>query len=172
MGAIALVLVIVCANVANLLIARSEVRRREIALRMAIGAGRARLLQQLVTESCVLTMLGAAAGLVLAGATVRLLVAQSPVPFPTSFAPALDSRAAIFTIAVSLVCGIGVGLAPWLQIRVADLSARLKESSRGSDGPSSQRLRSGLVVAEVALAIVLVVGAGLMIQSCVDCQPS
>ena len=165
MAAIAFVLIIACANVANLLIARSEVRRREIALRMAIGAGRARLLQQLVTESCVLTMLGAAAGLVLAEATVRLLMAQSPVPFPLSFAPALDIRAAAFTIAVSLICGIGVGLAPWLQIRIADLSARLNESSRGSDGPRSQRLRSGLVVAEVALAIVLLVGAGLMIQS-------
>jgi putative ABC transport system permease protein len=165
MAAIAFVLIIACANVANLLIARSEVRRREIALRMAIGAGRARLLQQLITESCVLTMLGAAAGLVLAEATVRLLMAQSPVPFPTSFAPTLDVRAATFTIAVSLVCGIAVGLAPWLQIRRADLSARLRESARGSDGPRSNRLRSGLVVAEVALAIVLLVGAGLMIQS-------
>ena len=165
MAAIAFVLIIACANVANLLIARSEVRRREIALRMAIGAGRARLLQQLVTESCVLTLLGAAAGLVLAEATVRLLIAQSPVPFPISFAPALDVRAATFTIGVSLVCGMAVGLAPWLQIRIADLSARLKESARGSDGPRSNRLRSGLVVAEVALAIVLLVGAGLMIQS-------
>ncbi len=90
---------------------------------------------------------------------------QSPVPLPISFAPALDARAAVFTTAVSLICGIGVGLAPWLQIRVADLSARLKESSRGSDGPRSQRLRSGLVVAEVALAVVLLVGASLMIQS-------
>src|SRR5688572_21008108 len=165
MAAIAFVLVIACANVANLLIARSELRRREIALRMAIGAGRARLLQQLVTESCVLTMLGAAGGLLLAEATVRLLMLQSPVPLPISFAPALDARAAVFTTEVAMICGIGVGLAPWLQIRVADLSARLKESSRGSDGPRSQRLRSGLVVVEVALAVVLLVGAGLMIQS-------
>jgi predicted permease len=165
MAAIAFVLVIACANVANLLIARSEVRRREIALRMAIGAGRARLLQQLVTESCVLTVLGATGGLLLAEATVRLLMLQAPVPLPISFAPALDARAAAFTTAVAFICGIGVGFAPWLQIRVADLSARLKESSRGSEGPKSQRLRSGLVVAEVALAVVLLVGAGLMIQS-------
>jgi predicted permease len=165
MGAIAFVLVIVCANVANLLIARSEVRRREIALRMAIGAGRARLLQQLVTESCVLTGLGAAAGLLIAEATVRLLVTQSPVTFPLIFTPGVDARAAIFTIAVTFLCGIVVGTAPWWQIRVADLSARLKESSRGTDGPRSQRLRSGLVVAEVALALVLMVGASLMIQS-------
>ena len=165
MAAIAFVLIIVCANVANLLIARSEVRRREIALRVAIGAGRARLLQQLVTESCVLTALGATGGSLLAEVTVRLLMTQSPVPLPISFLPGLDARAAVFTIAVSLVCGIAVGLAPWFQIRIADLSARLKESSRGSDGPRSQRLRNSLVVAEVALAIVLVVGASLMIQS-------
>jgi macrolide transport system ATP-binding/permease protein len=165
MAAIAFVLIIACANVANLLIARSEMRRREIALRMAIGAGRARLLQQLVTESCVLTLLGAAGGLLLAEAMVGLLVTQSPVPLRTGFAPGVDARAAAFAIAVSLVCGIGVGLAPWWQMRIADLAARLKESSRGSDGPRSQRLRNGLVVAEVALAIVLLVGAGLMIQS-------
>ena len=165
MAAIAIVLVIVCANIANLLIARSEVRRREIALRMAIGAGRGRLLQQLVTESCVLTGLGAAAGLVLAEATVRLLIAQSPVPFPLIFTPGIDARAAVFTIAVALVCGMAVGTAPWWQIRIADLSARLKESSRGSEGPRSQRLRNTLVVAEVAVAIVLLVGASQMIQT-------
>ena len=165
MVAIAFVLLIVCANVANLIIARSEVRRREIALRMAIGAGRGRLLQQLVTESCVLTVIGAAGGLVLAEVAIRLLVTQSPVPFPLIFAPGLDARAAVFTIAVTLLCGIGVGTAPWWQIRFADLSARLKESSRGSEGPRSQRLRRGLVVAEVTLAVVLLLGASLMIQS-------
>ena len=165
MAAIAFVLVIACTNVANLLIARSEVRRREIALRMAIGAGRARLLQQMVTESCVLTMLGAAGGLLLAQTIVELLTTRSPVPLPISFTPGLDARAAIFTISVSLICGLGVGLAPWWQMRIADLSARLKESSRGSEGPSSPRLRNGLVITQVALAIVLLVGAGLMIQS-------
>jgi predicted permease len=165
LAAIAFVLLIACANVANLLIARSELRRREIALRMALGAGRARLLQQLVTESCVLTSLGAAGGLVVAHAVVGLLTTQSPVPLRVGFAPGVDARAAVFAIAVSLVCGIGVGLAPWVQIRIADLSARLNESSRGSDGPRSKRLRNVLVVAEVALAIVLLVGAGLMIQS-------
>ena len=153
MAAIAFVLVIACANVANLLIARSEVRRREIALRMAIGAGRARLLQQLVTESCVLTMLGAACGLLLADATVRLLMTAESGAIADPFR-ARDSTHAppCSRLRCRLICGIGVGLAPWLQIRVADLSARLKESSRGSDGPRSQRLRSGLVVAEVALA--------------------
>ena len=165
MGAIALVLVIACANVANLLIARSEVRRREIALRVAIGAGRGRLLQQLVTESCVLTLLGAAASLPLAQMTIRLLVTQSPVTFPSILTPALDARVTAFATAVALICGVCVGVAPWWQIRFADLANRLREASRGSEGPMSQRLRNGLVVAEVALAVVLLVGAGLMIQS-------
>ena len=165
MGAIALVLVIACANVANLLIARSEVRRREIALRVAIGAGRGRLLQQLVTESSVLTVLGAAVGLLVAQATIGLLVTQSPVTLPSILTPGFDARVAAFTSAVALVCGLCVGLAPWWQFRFADLSKRLRESARGSEGPTSQRLRSSLVVAEVALAIVLLVGAGLMIQS-------
>jgi predicted permease len=165
MAAIAFVLVIACANVANLLIARSETRRREIALRVAIGAGRGRLLQQLVTESCVLTLLGAAAGLLLAELTVDLLMASSPVTFPSVMTPRLDLRVATFTVAVSVLCGVGVGLAPWWQTRIDDLSARLSQSARGSDGPRSQRLRSVLVVAEVAFAIVLMVGASLMIQS-------
>ena len=165
MGAIAFVLVIACANVANLMIARSEVRRREIALRVAIGAGRGRLLQQLVTESCVLTLLGAAASIPLAHATISLLVTQSPVTFPSILTPALDTRMAVFTSVVALICGLCVGIAPWWQIRFADLAHRLRESSRSSDGPVSQRLRNSLVVAEVALAVVLLVGAGLMIQS-------
>ena len=165
MAAIAFVLLIACANVANLLLARSEARRREIALRVAVGAGRRRLLQQLVTESCVLTVLGAAAGLLLAEATVGLLMTSSPVTFPSVMAPGLDLRVATFTVAVSLLCGVGVGLAPWWQTRIDDLSRRLSESARGSDGPRSQRLRNALVVAEVALAIVLLVGASLMIQS-------
>ena len=165
MGAIALVLLIACANVANLLIARSEGRRREIALRVAIGAGRGRLLQQLVTESCVLTLIGAGAGLLMAQATIGLLVTQSPVTFPSIATPGLDARVAAFTIGVSLICGVCVGLAPWWQIRFADLANRLRESSRSSAGPGSQALRHSLVVAEVALAVVLLVGASLMIQS-------
>jgi putative ABC transport system permease protein len=165
MAAVAFVLIIACANVANLLIARSEVRRQEIVLRMAIGAGRGRLLQQLVTESCVLTLLGAAAGLILAEGMVGLLMTSSPVTFPSSVTPALDVRVAVFTIGVSLVCGIGVGLAPWWQTRVDHLGTQINESARGLDGARSQHLRNALVVAEVALAIVLLVGASLMIQS-------
>src|SRR5262249_46677057 len=154
-----------CANVTNLLLARSEARRREIAVRTALGAGRARLLRQLITESCVLTGIGAAAGLLMARLGVAALVAQSPVTFPSFVTPGLDVRVAAFTVVVSLACGILVGLAPGLQARAVDLTGALKETSRGSDGPRSQRVRSALVVAELSLAVVLLIGAGLMIRS-------
>jgi predicted permease len=165
MAAVAFVLLIACANVANLLIARSEARRREIAVRTALGAGRGRLMRQFVTESCVLTALGAAAGLLLARAVVAALLAWSPVTFPSYVSPGLDVRAALFTVAVSLACGILVGLVPRFWNDARDLSGSLKESARSSGGRHSQRLRGVLVVVEVSLAVVLLVGAGLMIRS-------
>jgi predicted permease len=165
MAAVAFVLMIACANVANLLIARSEARQREIALRTALGAGWPRLLRQLITEGCVLTSLGAIAGLLLAQAAVRALLAASPVTFPSFVTPGINPQVAVFTVAVSLVCGILLGLAPAVHARVSRLSEALKDASRGSDGKRSQRLRSVLVVAELSLAVVLLVGAGLMIRS-------
>ena len=165
MAAVAFVLMIACANVANLLIARSEARQREIALRTALGAGWPRLLRQLITEGCVLTSLGAIAGLLLAHGAVRALLAASPVTFPSFVAPGINLQVALFTVVVSLACGIILGLAPAAHARISRLSEALKDSSRGSDGRRSQRMRSALVVAELSLAVVLLVGAGLMIRS-------
>jgi putative ABC transport system permease protein len=165
MAAVGFVLLIACANVANLLIARSEARQREIAVRTALGAGWPRLLRQLITESCVLTSLGAVAGLVLAKASIRALVSASPIDFPSFVDPHVDMRVAVFTVLVSLGCGLLLGLAPALHGRVSRLAEALKDTARGSDGRRSQRLRSALVVAEVSLAVVLLVGAGLMIRS-------
>jgi putative ABC transport system permease protein len=165
MAAVAFVLLIACANVANLLIARSEARHREIAVRTALGAGWGRLLRQLITESLVLAALGAASGLLVARLALRALLAASPVTFPSFVEPRLDTRVALFTLLISLGCGLLLGLAPAMHSRVARLAEALKDSARGSGGRRAQQLRSGLVVAEVALALVLVVGAGLMIRS-------
>ncbi len=165
MAAVVFVLLIACANVSNLLIARSEARQREIAVRAALGAGWRRLFRQLVTEGCVLASLGAVAGLLLARAAVPLLLAASPVDFPGFVQPGINLRVALFTVAVSLACGILLGLAPAAHARVSRLADALKDSARGTGGRRSQRLRSSLVVGEVALAVVLLVGAGLMIGS-------
>jgi putative ABC transport system permease protein len=164
MIAVSFVLLIACANVANLLIGRSETRQREIAVRTALGAGQARLLRLLVTESCVLTLVGAAAGVGLAKLSVQALTAASPVTFPSFVQPGLNLAVLGFTAGVAIFCGVLIGLAPAMHTRWANLTQALKEN-RGSTGVRSQRLRAGLVVAEVALAIVLLIGAGLMIRS-------
>ena len=165
MIAVVLVLLIACANVANLLIGRSDVRQKEIAVRTALGAGKARLMRQLVTESLVLTGLGAAAGVALAQLTMGAIIRNSPVPFPTFLQPRLNLTVVLFTVAIAVVTGVVVGLAPALHARFSRLTDALKESARGSGGVRSQRLRSSLVVVEVALAIMLLVGAGMMIRS-------
>jgi len=166
LGAVVFVLLIACANVANLLLARSEARQREIALRAALGASRLRLWRQLITESCVLSAIGAGVGMFLAVFGVRALVAVSPINFPTFIHPALEPRVALFTLLVSLLCGIAMGFAPAVHARIAHLHDALKESSgRVSGGRLPQRFRSGLVVAEISLTLVLLVGAGLLIRS-------
>ena len=166
LGAVAFVLLIACANVANLLLARSEARQREIALRVALGAGRLRLWRQLITESSVLAVIGAGAGLLLAFFGVRILMASSPITFPTFVHPGIDAPVALFTLLVSLLCGIVMGFAPAVHSRMGRLHTAMKEGSgRVAGGKMPQRFRDCLVAGEVALTLVLLVGAGLLIRS-------
>ena len=165
MVAVAFVLLIACANVANLLLARSEARQREIAVRTAMGAGWSRLLRQLVTESLVLTGIAALLGLGLAAVGLRVLLQTSPVAFPSFVQPHINPRVALFTAVVSIASGLLLGLAPAMHGRISGLAQALKESARGSKGTRARAVRSALVVAEVALAVLLLAGAGLMIRT-------
>ena len=159
-----LVLLLACANVANLLLARAANRQREIAVRAAIGASGRRLARQLLTESFVLTGLGAAAGVAVAHAALRVLVATSPITLPSFVQPGIDPVAVAFAVALAAVCGLMLGLAPAAHARVGQLSDALKSTSRGT-GAGARRTRSVLVMAEVALAVMLLVGASLMIRT-------
>ncbi len=135
LGAVAFVLLIACANVANLLLARSEARQREIALRVALGAGRLRLWRQLLTESCVLAAIGAAAGLLLAVFGLRVLMATSPITFPSFVHPGIDAPVALFTVLVSVLCGVLMGLAPAVHSRMG----RFAHGFEGIVGKSERR---------------------------------
>jgi putative ABC transport system permease protein len=166
LGAVGFVLLIACANVANLLLARAEVRHKEIAIRTALGAGRGRIVRQLITESLLLSVIGGALGLLLAVWGTRALLAFSPPNIPRVDAIGIDARVAAFTLVVSLLTGLLFGVVPAFHAAQADVQGTLKESGRGTTvGARRQRLRRALVVAEVALAMVLVIGAGLMIKS-------
>jgi putative ABC transport system permease protein len=165
LGAVGFVLLIGCANLANLMLARSERRQREIALRAALGAARRRVIQQLLTESLLLAVLGGGLGLLLATWSVRLFVASRPVSVPRIDLVGVDARVIFFAGVLSIATGIAFGLVPALRASAPDLVSSLNESGRSTPGVRSARLRSSLVVAEVALALVLLVGAGLMIRS-------
>ena len=166
LGAVGFVLLVACANVANLFLARSESRRQEIAIRAAMGASRIRILQQLLTESILLAISGAALGLVLAFWAVRLLTAASPISLPTFVNPQVDATAAALAVILSVGAGITVGIAPALQAGRRDVSGALKESSsRSGEHVTRQRVRSALVISEVAVAMTLLVAAGLLMRS-------
>jgi predicted permease len=166
LAAVGLVLLIAVANVGNLLLAKSEGRRREVAVRVAIGAGRWRLVRQFLTESLVLATIGGALALVLGYAGVRLLLASSPDSLPRLGEIGLNGRVLLFTLGVSLLAGVLFGLAPLLHLSAPSMAASLKEGGRRTTAaPARQRLRRGLVVVEMALAVVLVIGAGLLIRS-------
>ena len=166
LGAVTLVLLIACANVANLLLARAVGRQKEIAVRVAIGAGRARIIRQLVIESLVLACAGGAAGLLLAMWLVSLLSSTAVAGLPRSQGIAVDWSVAMFTLGLSIATGLVFGAVPAWQATRFDVRESLNEESRGgSSSARHRRLRSMLVVAEIALALVLLVGAGLLLRS-------
>jgi putative ABC transport system permease protein len=165
-GAVACVLLIASVNVANLLLARASSRVREIAVRIAIGAGRRRIIRQLLTESLLLAAIGGALGLMLAFWGTHALIALVPKEIPRAANIQLDAPVLIFTVMVSFVTGIVFGLMPAFQATRVDLNQSLKANARGSvAGRQRTRMGHALVIAEVALALILLVGAGLLLQS-------
>jgi len=165
-GAVALVLLIACANVANLLLARAEARHKEFAVRTALGAGRGRILRQFVAEGVVVATLGAVLGLALAYWGLKALLAANPESIPRAAEIGLDPAVLAFTVGVAVLTSVVFGLAPLLHVQRDAVASAIKEGDARSTASSARnRVRHGLVVAEIALAVMLVTGAGLLLRS-------
>jgi predicted permease len=170
MAAVALVLLVTCTNLAGLMLARATDRRREIAIRLAMGANRWRLIRQLLTESVLLSVVGGVAGMLLAVWIIQLLLAfKPPIDFPLALDVSVDWRVLLFSLAVSLVAGAIFGLAPALQATRPGLSQALRETS-AQGGASKTRLRSVLVVAQIAISLVVLISAGLVVRTLLQLQ--
>jgi len=164
-GAVTLVLLIACANIVNLLLARNAARQKEIALRIALGASKTRLIRQLLTESILLSLLGGAFGILLANAGLHLLQTFAPEDLASVKVATLNGGVLAFTIAVCALAGTACGLIPAFQSLKTDLNAALKKGGRGLDSSGGEKLRSFLVVSEIALALIPLIGAGLLLRS-------